>query len=290
MTTSYEIRPIGHVESSLVDRESAPKQGFEGAPDAWLVFEPGVSVGLRDLAVGDAVFVLTLAASGAARCACGAPARRPPKPRDRSVQHPVPGQAESDRSAPGPHRRDRLTPRARAGSRSFRRNTHRGREAGAHRGAVNDGVLRVTLARWWRRSEVGDLLLLARSRVGSHPRPNLGSYLCPRQESDERDERRRARSCRWRRRPRSGHVGDAGPALAWVESSWGESDVTWAAESLEGTTSPPATRRFKRVPVCDATGAGRAVVPVSSRSAQARQQAALGTSQVPARKIARAQR
>jgi hypothetical protein len=25
MTTSYEIRPIGHVESSLVDREGAPK-------------------------------------------------------------------------------------------------------------------------------------------------------------------------------------------------------------------------------------------------------------------------
>jgi tRNA-Thr(GGU) m(6)t(6)A37 methyltransferase TsaA len=59
MTTSYEIRPIGHVESSLVDRDGAPKQGFEGAPDAWLVFEPGVSVGFRDLEVGDEVFVLT---------------------------------------------------------------------------------------------------------------------------------------------------------------------------------------------------------------------------------------
>ena len=41
MTTSYEIRPIGRIESSLVDREGAPKQGFEGAPDARLVFEPG---------------------------------------------------------------------------------------------------------------------------------------------------------------------------------------------------------------------------------------------------------
>jgi tRNA (Thr-GGU) A37 N-methylase len=59
MTTSYEIRPIGHIESSLVDREGAPKQGFEGAPDAWLVFELGVPEGLRDLAVGDEVFVLT---------------------------------------------------------------------------------------------------------------------------------------------------------------------------------------------------------------------------------------
>jgi tRNA-Thr(GGU) m(6)t(6)A37 methyltransferase TsaA len=59
VTTSYEVRPIGYIDSSLVDRESAPKQGFEGAPDAWLVFDPGVAQGLRDLAVGEEVFVLT---------------------------------------------------------------------------------------------------------------------------------------------------------------------------------------------------------------------------------------
>jgi tRNA-Thr(GGU) m(6)t(6)A37 methyltransferase TsaA len=59
MTTSYEIRPIGYVESALVDRESAPKQGFEGAPDASLVFNPDVAEGIRDLAVGAEVFVLT---------------------------------------------------------------------------------------------------------------------------------------------------------------------------------------------------------------------------------------
>ena len=58
-TTPYEIRAIGYVESSLVDRESAPKQGFEGAPDAWLVFDPDVAEGIRDLAVGAEVFVLT---------------------------------------------------------------------------------------------------------------------------------------------------------------------------------------------------------------------------------------
>ncbi|HUS13793.1 MAG TPA: tRNA (N6-threonylcarbamoyladenosine(37)-N6)-methyltransferase TrmO [Chloroflexia bacterium] len=59
MATTYEIRPIGYVESSLVDRQSAPKQGFEGAPDAWLVFNPSVAAGIRDLAVGADVFVLT---------------------------------------------------------------------------------------------------------------------------------------------------------------------------------------------------------------------------------------
>jgi tRNA-Thr(GGU) m(6)t(6)A37 methyltransferase TsaA len=59
MTTAYEITPIGYVESSLVDRETAPKQGFEGAPDAWLVFNPDVAEGIRDFAVDDDVFVLT---------------------------------------------------------------------------------------------------------------------------------------------------------------------------------------------------------------------------------------
>ena len=56
---AYEIRPVGHVESPLVDRASAPKQGFEGAPQAWLVFHPDVTEGMRDLAVGAEVFVLT---------------------------------------------------------------------------------------------------------------------------------------------------------------------------------------------------------------------------------------
>ena len=59
MRTSYEVRPIGYVESPLVDREGAPKQGFEGAPDAWLVFDPGVAEGIRDLTVGADIFVLT---------------------------------------------------------------------------------------------------------------------------------------------------------------------------------------------------------------------------------------
>ena len=58
MTPPYEVRPVGYVESSLVDREDT-KAGFEGAPDAWLVFDPGVVEAIRDLAVGAEVFVLT---------------------------------------------------------------------------------------------------------------------------------------------------------------------------------------------------------------------------------------
>jgi tRNA (Thr-GGU) A37 N-methylase len=59
MTTTYEIRPVGHVESPLVDADTALKQGFEGAPDAWLVSAPGVAEAAGDLAAGTEVFVLT---------------------------------------------------------------------------------------------------------------------------------------------------------------------------------------------------------------------------------------
>src|SRR5690606_2798084 len=33
--------------------------GFEGGPEAWLVFDPEVATGMRDLRVGDEVWVLT---------------------------------------------------------------------------------------------------------------------------------------------------------------------------------------------------------------------------------------
>jgi tRNA (Thr-GGU) A37 N-methylase len=56
---TYEIRPIGVVESPLVDPASAPKQGVEGGPEAWLAFDPAMADGIGDLAVGDEVFVLT---------------------------------------------------------------------------------------------------------------------------------------------------------------------------------------------------------------------------------------
>jgi tRNA-Thr(GGU) m(6)t(6)A37 methyltransferase TsaA len=50
---------IGHVESALTDPALAPKQGTEGAPEAWLVFRESVRDGLRDLQAGDDVIVLT---------------------------------------------------------------------------------------------------------------------------------------------------------------------------------------------------------------------------------------
>ncbi len=55
----YVIRPIGWVESPLVDRASAPRQGDEGSPDAWLVFDGDMVEGIRDLEAGSEILVLT---------------------------------------------------------------------------------------------------------------------------------------------------------------------------------------------------------------------------------------
>jgi len=55
----FEVRVIGRVESALTDLESAPRQADEGAPPAWLVFEPDVAAGLRNLRAGDAVLLFT---------------------------------------------------------------------------------------------------------------------------------------------------------------------------------------------------------------------------------------
>jgi len=53
------LRPVGVIRSKLKGRKDAPKQGFEGAPDAWLELEPWAKAGLKGLAVGDEIIVIT---------------------------------------------------------------------------------------------------------------------------------------------------------------------------------------------------------------------------------------
>jgi tRNA-Thr(GGU) m(6)t(6)A37 methyltransferase TsaA len=57
--TTYTLRSVGRVESPLTDLDSAPKQGDEGSPDAWLVFNPAMREAIRDLQVGTEIIVLT---------------------------------------------------------------------------------------------------------------------------------------------------------------------------------------------------------------------------------------
>ena len=54
-----QLVSIGKVESPLTDPASAPKQGHEGAPEAWLVFDQAVLDGLQGIRAGDQVIVLT---------------------------------------------------------------------------------------------------------------------------------------------------------------------------------------------------------------------------------------
>jgi tRNA-Thr(GGU) m(6)t(6)A37 methyltransferase TsaA len=56
---SLQLTPIGIVESSLTDMDAAPKQGDEGAPEAWLVFQAAVIDGLEGIQAGDEVILLT---------------------------------------------------------------------------------------------------------------------------------------------------------------------------------------------------------------------------------------
>jgi tRNA-Thr(GGU) m(6)t(6)A37 methyltransferase TsaA len=54
-----QLRPIGVIRSTLKRRGKAPKQGSEGAPDAWLEVNPSTAPALDGLAIGDDIIVVT---------------------------------------------------------------------------------------------------------------------------------------------------------------------------------------------------------------------------------------
>jgi len=53
------LRPIGVIRSTLRSRAQAPRQGTEGAPDAWLELHAWTLPGLSGLAAGDEIIVIT---------------------------------------------------------------------------------------------------------------------------------------------------------------------------------------------------------------------------------------
>ena len=55
----YMLRPIGVVRSSLRRREDCPRQGWEGAPDAWVEIDPAFVDGLDGVDPGCSVVLLT---------------------------------------------------------------------------------------------------------------------------------------------------------------------------------------------------------------------------------------
>ena len=53
------LRPIGEIRSTLTNRSKAPKQGFEGAPDAWLQIKAFAAPAVQGLQPGDEIIVMT---------------------------------------------------------------------------------------------------------------------------------------------------------------------------------------------------------------------------------------
>lgn len=57
--TTYTIEPIGVIRSELKSLDDAPRQGDEGAPEAWLELNPNVADGLIGIQPGDDLFLFT---------------------------------------------------------------------------------------------------------------------------------------------------------------------------------------------------------------------------------------
>ena len=53
------LRPVGVIRSTLKSRSSAPKQGSEGAPDAWLDIAPFALPAVEGIQPGDQLIVMT---------------------------------------------------------------------------------------------------------------------------------------------------------------------------------------------------------------------------------------
>jgi tRNA-Thr(GGU) m(6)t(6)A37 methyltransferase TsaA len=56
---SYIVEPVGFIRSTVKGREDAPRQGAEGAPDAWLEIEPRFAEALLGMGVGHQLIVIT---------------------------------------------------------------------------------------------------------------------------------------------------------------------------------------------------------------------------------------
>ena len=55
----FELETIGVLRSPLRDRASAPMQGDEGAPDAWIELTAAVVDAVKGVEVGDELIVIT---------------------------------------------------------------------------------------------------------------------------------------------------------------------------------------------------------------------------------------
>jgi tRNA-Thr(GGU) m(6)t(6)A37 methyltransferase TsaA len=55
----FSLNPVGQIRSSIKSTHEAPRQGFEGAPDAWLDIDPAHTKALKGVAAGDELIIIT---------------------------------------------------------------------------------------------------------------------------------------------------------------------------------------------------------------------------------------
>ncbi len=55
----FSMIPVGVVRSSLSDRTEAPRQGYEGAPSAWIEIRPDAAPALLGIETGDTLILIT---------------------------------------------------------------------------------------------------------------------------------------------------------------------------------------------------------------------------------------
>ena len=56
---TFNVRSIGIIHSDLLNRGEAPKQGYEGAPDAWVEVYAECAEGLEGIAAGNEIILVT---------------------------------------------------------------------------------------------------------------------------------------------------------------------------------------------------------------------------------------
>jgi len=57
--TVYSLTPIGFIHSALKSRHDAPRQGSEGAPEAWLEVTPDLVSALEGVLAGQDIILIT---------------------------------------------------------------------------------------------------------------------------------------------------------------------------------------------------------------------------------------
>lgn len=55
----YRLQPVGYIQSTIATREDAPRQGYEGAPDAWIIIDEKAKLAMDGLTTGDDIILIT---------------------------------------------------------------------------------------------------------------------------------------------------------------------------------------------------------------------------------------